>query len=385
MLKEINMIGKVRENIAKVRSGIKEIKAIYDQKKEEQKIEQAKIRGDEEFSMNIDYVVTAKGECFLLEINPRGGEDQIFRSKAGTLVGLLDKLHQHKVLGDIMPPYTANKEEFSEFAKQNNGRVVYKRRAGYGGEWVSVIERPTKWEPDFIERFEEPASEERDGKHFAYVVRDSLKFNGLTKKYRREKVFRKTSKTSIEDATSPNQAFKLNIVSGTAEEREASGKEIDLVSALTSETMKRIGEKTMWVPTKYFNEPVVGIYGGPERAIFQNDKINPDVLKIIEDNGINTDLMGFPVSGEVRDIPFVARNLDVLVVEPSYRTYWGELKSYTYMRKNEIGRIEFTDRDGKPLSIAPLVVPDNVFLGDEDPEKVAAGIIRKYFENRWLA
>ena len=231
----------------------------------------------EEILVGLDWLISQEQKPVFLEFNlqrPEEGDDAVY-SRTRHFLGLAsDKIHQHQIFGGIMPECALRKEDFDDFLRRHSGRVVYKARSGSMGNSVSVLKRPTEWEPDLLEEFVAPRTKIKEGKHFSYIIRDyiMLGVDGKNLSWRRKEVFRKVSKIALEDEADPNLTLKLNTGSGVAERGPADEIDIELVNDSTPHAVRMFFEFAQshnWNGLHAFKEVLVGHYLGYRIAMFQ--------------------------------------------------------------------------------------------------------------------
>ncbi len=221
---------------------------------------------NDQFRIDLDWLISGK-DIYLLELNfavptPRLSPTY---SKMRHILSGLDKVQQHDIFEGFMPPHESDSLKFSSF-KEQYPEVVYKRRASSKGNGVSVTVEPD-WEPDFMELFVPPNTQEFQGKNYPYIIRHMIDVMVSPDEvhWYHNSIRRKMSLTAIQDMEDPNDAYKLNINSGFAVATEPSAEDIEICILEAPSLMEQIGMLTRHTdgdPRRYFSTASVYCYLG---------------------------------------------------------------------------------------------------------------------------
>ncbi|GEM_PF-3397928 len=344
----------------------------------------------DQFRVGVDWLLPEQGRPYLLEINfsaPHGREGSYSRVQH-FLQTSLDKLHQHQIFGDLMPPFTADNQNFDAF-KQGR-KVVYKSRTGSQGRGVSVLDEPKNFQPDFLEEFIPPRAHSRGDKSFPYIIRSylTIKVTGGSIVWEPEKTFRKQGTIAIEDQGDSNSTYRLNTTGffSRAERQDATPEEVELCLAITPEIFRKITEATKktWDPTKIFEGALIGYYSGYSVPSFRNsESVIEKTVEELRKRGFN--FSGYGIAGGLeRAIRSAEYGSDLVLLRECHSLNEDDMRQYF-----EIARSE--DRDIVHRSVNGRGDQGHIFerfpsrknialIGEKTPEELADLVIKNYRE-----
>ena len=340
---------------------------------------------NDEFSLGFDYVRSTDERWYLLEYNisPGGQELHCIRSPLSWWFQVCKKLNSHALLRSYMSEYTLKREHFDQFARDRNGRVVYKLSAASLGQGVSVFDEPTEWKPDLVEEFIEPRSLISEGKRFAYVTRYTgrIRVERGSISWKEEGVCRKISQHSLDSDASANARFRMNVQNRDFPARieKCSEDELGEMRSLTSRIvgdMLALGERVHYDPRKVFKQALFGYFYG----LMPNDSLPfVTLLKEIDNALIGrgivqewNEFLGMPIHA----LRAVESGLDGLILPPQFRCGDSLCPEYYEIKQRSDGNIEQIDPCGGKVVFDSN---DHVFvLSEKDLPKIIDALERNY-------